>query len=127
MVLAVNLKENYLLDLCVVSSNPLRGVPFFLGQNLREGLRSPERETPLRGEHQKVWCALATGESPSPSTGLGRWGKTAPEGPPVEKEREEAIKRKKEKTNLTQTGRKRIPSKELIPFWNAGSTWNNFF
>ena len=69
-MLAVNLKENYLLDPCVVSSNPLWGRLFFLGRNLREGQRSPEREPPLRESTRKSGALDAEG-APSPSTGLG--------------------------------------------------------
>ena len=85
MVLAVILKENYLLDPCVVSSNPLCGGSVFLGQNLREGERPPGRETPMRGSTRKQSGALDAEEPPSPSTGLGRWGLNAPVGPPVER------------------------------------------
>ena len=77
-VLAVNLKENYLLDPCVVSSNRSGELSFFLGQNLREGQWSPERKPPLRGDTRKSG-ALHAGKVPSPSTGLGSLGLTAPD------------------------------------------------
>ena len=74
-VLAVNLKGNYLLDPCWVSSNPLWGVPLFLGQNLSRGLTVPRTGDSTVVEHQtKVWCARRRRVT-LPSKGLGRWVK----------------------------------------------------
>ena len=69
------------LTLVWISSNRSGEGRFPLGQNLREGQRSPEREASAAGEHQKVWCARhRRGTLPF------RAGLNAPEGPTVGRE-----------------------------------------
>ena len=102
-VLAVILKENYLLDPCVASSTR-SGVPFFLGQNLREGQRLQNGRLHCGGAPENKSGALNADESPSPSTGLGSWGKMLQrtqlwKGRRKPKEKE---KKKKKSPNLFQ-------------------------
>ena len=114
MVLAVNLKENYLLDPCVVFLATRSGeCRFSSGKTCARTYGPPERETPLRGEHQKVWCELATGESPSPSTGLGRWSKM-PQRDQLRKERGSKRAKKKRKAKTKQE-EKYFPIKMIYP------------
>ena len=80
-VLAVILKENYLLNPWRISSDPFWGVPVFLGQNLSWGLTVPRTgETPLRWGYQtEIWCARHRRVT-LPFHGAGSLGQNALEG-----------------------------------------------
>ena len=75
-VLAVNLKENYPLDPCVVSSNPLWDV--FPRAKFARGPTLPRTEASTAGEHQNVWCARCR-RGTLPFRGDGSLGLNAPE------------------------------------------------
>ena len=75
-VLAVNLKENYLLDPCVVSSNPLWDV--CPRAKFARGPAVPRTEASTAGEHQNVWCARRRWGT-LPFGGDGSLGLNAPE------------------------------------------------
>ena len=94
-VLAVNLKENYLLDPCVVSSNPLWGGRFSSSNICARTNGPPERKPPLRREHQKVWCARSR-RGTLPFHGVGSLGLNAPED---QLWKERANKKKTKKKN----------------------------
>ena len=121
-VLAVILKENYLLDPCVVSGNPLWEARSPLGKICPGVNGSPGRETPLRGSTRKLVRSTQK-EPPTPSTGLGRWRQML-QRTQLWKEKEKKNKKKKKikwKTK-SRTEKGKTLSKKGIPFWNTGST-----
>ena len=65
--------ERDLVVPCVVSSTRSWGVPFFLGQNLREGQWSPGRKPPLRGTPESLVISTPERHPPLPR-GLDHWG-----------------------------------------------------
>ena len=64
---------------------PALGVPFFLGQNLREGQWSPRTEASTVRGHQKVWCAPRR-KGTLPFHGAWLTGAKCSRRPTVEKE-----------------------------------------
>ena len=72
------LKENFLLDPCWFSGNPLWGVPLFLGLKLARGLTVPRTGDSTAWGTRQNSGGFSAGESPSPPTGLGARGKMAP-------------------------------------------------
>ena len=92
-VLAVNLKENYLLDPCVVSSTRSEECRFSSGNICARANGPPERKPPLRGSTRESG-ALDAEEATLPFHGAGSLGLNAPEGPTVKKEGSEKKKQK---------------------------------
>ena len=91
-VLAVILKENYLLDPCVVSSNPLWEARLS-SSKISTRVNGPQDGRLLCGGAPEIGALDAEGAT-LPSYGAGSLELNAPEGPPVESE---GNKRKKEK------------------------------
>ena len=72
--LVANLKEDYLLDPCWFSGNPLWGVPLFLRQICARTNGPQNGETPLRGSTRQNSGGLRWSHPPLPQG----WGKMSP-------------------------------------------------
>ena len=117
-VLAVNLKENYLLDLCVVSSTR-SGECRFPRAKFARGQTVPRTEASAAGEHQRVWCARRR-RSTLPFHGAGLLGLNASEGQLWKGGEEEKNEKGKNLNKKEQkSGRKIIYSNlEYWHYWN---------